>query len=281
MSDGDKLLITGSSGFIGRYLIQNPKLKYFDVLTPSHKELNLMNPKNIKEYIEKNKPVYLIHLAWITTPGEYKTSLENIKWVNASDNLFNEFYKVCGLKTIGVGTGFEYEQKSGYFIEDVTPTIPDTLYGTCKLHTNEILKQHYQPYSWVRPFNVYGYGEPKSKIVTDIITSLIHSKTTIINNPDAIADFIYVKDVANILMELLYNNHRTELNISSGEATTMREIAEYIGIVLNKENLIEYKTGSPSMYVGNNSKLKRMGLSLSYSLENGIDEMIEKITGSK
>ena len=86
-----KLLITGSSGFIGRYVVKEPLLKKFELLTPSSKELNLMNPKSVSKYIEKNKPDYLIHLAWITNPGIYKSSLENGKQKkkNKQDKLVN------------------------------------------------------------------------------------------------------------------------------------------------------------------------------------------------
>ena len=272
------LLITGASGFIGRYVTQVPELKKFDILTPSSKELNLMNPKNVSRYIEKNKPEYLIHLAWITNPGIYKSSLENIKWANASAHLFREFYRVDGLNLVAAGTQLEYDQKFGFFMEGLTPLLPNTLYGTSKVHTNEILKIINKQYTWTRIFTVYGMGEPKSKIVTNTISSMMENKMVNVNSPDSIVDIVYVKDVARILALLscdMRGYGGKEVNICSGQPTSIQEIVNYIGKKLGKEDLISYKNEIPTMGVGNNFKLSKLGFKLKYSWKDGIDEMIK------
>ena len=275
-----KLLITGSSGFIGRYVVKEPLLKKFELLTPSSKELNLMNPKSVSKYIEKNKPDYLIHLAWITNPGIYKSSLENIKWTNASGHLFREFYRVNGLKLVAAGTQLEYDQKSEFFMEDVTPISPNTLYGTSKVHTQQMLKFSQRTYTWARIFTVYGIGEPQSKLVTNTITSLIENKPVTINSPDSIIDCVYVKDVSRILSSLISDGKGyggKELNICSGQPTSIREIVEYIGKSLDREKYISYKSENPVVTVGNNFKLTNMGFDLKYSWKMGIDEMIKSM----
>jgi nucleoside-diphosphate-sugar epimerase len=276
----NKLLVTGASGFIGKYLLEVPKLKHYEVLTPSSKELNLMDSRSISKYIEKNHPNYLIHLAWITNPELYKTSLDNIKWTRASENLFREFYRTNGFKIVAAGTGLEYDQQWGYFLEDVTPTVPNTLYGKCKVYTNKILSRYPQPYSWFRIFNAYGVGEPQSKLISNTIIRLSNNQPVVINNPDSIIDFIYVKDIANSMVEMLYKSHRCEINLSSGIPLTIGEVVDCIGYVMDKEKLISYPHSSPStLYVGNNSKLCNMGLTPKYSLKSGVEEMISEMVG--
>ena len=270
-----KLLITGAHGFIGKYLIEEPILKKFELLTPSRKELNYMNKSAVSKYIEENCPSYLIHLAWNTDPNSYKTSLDNINWTEASGHLFKEFYKRGGFKTIAAGTGLEYDQSYGYFLEDTTPIAPKTLYGICKNYTNNILKRHEHPYSWARIFNVYGYGEQPSRLITDTINSIINDKQIVIKNPNIVSDYIYVKDVSRILSELLFKSHRKEINISSGQATSIRYIVDYITEKLDGQQYISYETGLNSMYVGNNSRLYEMEMEPKYSLTKGIDEMIK------
>lgn len=274
-----KLLITGASGFIGKHLLEVPKLKHYEVLSPSSKELNLMDAKSISKYIRKNQPEYLIHLAWITNPGLYKTSLENVKWTRASECLFKEFYKMNGLKVVAAGTGLEYDQQWGYFLEGVTPTLPNTLYGKCKVYTNKILGLYPHSYSWVRIFNAYGIGEPSSKIISNTISSLSKNQRVVVDNPNYIIDYIYVKDVANSIVELIYKSHRSEINLSTGIPLTNAEVVNYIGYRMDKEKLIFHndKNLDSMMYVGNNSKLCNMGLAPKYSLKSGIDEMIDKM----
>ena len=58
-----KFLITGSSGMLGRSLVEKFKKKKFNYLAPSSKELNLLDKQQIKKYLKKNKPNYIIHLA--------------------------------------------------------------------------------------------------------------------------------------------------------------------------------------------------------------------------
>ena len=59
-----KILITGSSGMVGRnlmfYLKTNTK---FNLLNPSSSELNLLNYNSIINYLSENKPNIIIHCA--------------------------------------------------------------------------------------------------------------------------------------------------------------------------------------------------------------------------
>ena len=55
-----RILITGSSGLLGKSLIKKSNYKIFK---PSRKKLNLFNLNNIKKYIKKNKINFVIHCA--------------------------------------------------------------------------------------------------------------------------------------------------------------------------------------------------------------------------
>ena len=58
-----KYLITGASGMVGKSLIRIMTERKFHVLTPSSKQLNLLDKNLIEKYLKKNKPDYVIHLA--------------------------------------------------------------------------------------------------------------------------------------------------------------------------------------------------------------------------
>ena len=280
------ILITGSNGFIGQYVTPLCKIKY-NILSPSHDELDLMDEKQVGRYIKKHRPTHLIHLAWITTPGVYKDSHDNIKWVSASENLFKEFLDGGGRNIIGIGTNQEYDQEYKYFLEDHTPEKSNNLYGTTKTCTKNILEEWCRRkdarYAWLRIFNIYGYNEPKNKLVSSIIRSLEENKIVKINTPHMVLDYVYVKDVAKIVVDIVEiiecKNLRT-LNVCSGIPISTMEIANYIGEKMHKGDLISYNLESPvSISVGNNSKLKNvLQTPIKYSVKSGIDEIIKEIS---
>ena len=57
-----KILITGSSGMVGKSLIKLLAGKY-SLITPSSKTLDLTNSVQVYKYLSKKKPNYIIHLA--------------------------------------------------------------------------------------------------------------------------------------------------------------------------------------------------------------------------
>ena len=57
-----KILITGSSGFLGSRLAYYLKDKY-DLLLPSHGELNVSREEAVRNYMEEHHPDVVIHCA--------------------------------------------------------------------------------------------------------------------------------------------------------------------------------------------------------------------------
>ena len=65
MTSVNKILLTGSTGMVGRCILFNKKSNRYKFLTPNRKELNLLNYNKVFQYIKKNKPDLIIHAAGI------------------------------------------------------------------------------------------------------------------------------------------------------------------------------------------------------------------------
>ena len=58
-----KILLTGGSGMVGSNIINHELSQNYKILSPSRLDLNLLNYKNIYDYITLNKPEIIIHAA--------------------------------------------------------------------------------------------------------------------------------------------------------------------------------------------------------------------------
>ena len=53
MTSVNKILLTGSTGMVGRCILFNKKSNRYKFLTPNRKELNLLNYNKVFQYIKK------------------------------------------------------------------------------------------------------------------------------------------------------------------------------------------------------------------------------------
>ena len=61
-----KIVFTGGNG---RFAEEIKKIKnQYEVFYPSKKELNILNVKTIKNYLQKTRPEILIHMAGLSRP---------------------------------------------------------------------------------------------------------------------------------------------------------------------------------------------------------------------
>ena len=64
MNKNSKILITGSTGMVGSSVVRIlKKLGYNNLLTPPRKEVDLVNPQDVKAYFAYHKPEYVFLIA--------------------------------------------------------------------------------------------------------------------------------------------------------------------------------------------------------------------------
>lgn len=73
-----KMLITGASGFLGSRVAQYYKDKY-EVLTPSHSEMDIADEASVMTYFTQNRPDFVIHCAAISDVGRCEREPE-LSW---------------------------------------------------------------------------------------------------------------------------------------------------------------------------------------------------------
>ncbi|MBR4027472.1 MAG: NAD(P)-dependent oxidoreductase [Lachnospiraceae bacterium] len=83
-----KIVVTGVSGFLGSRMVEFLKEKY-EVLAPTHKEMDITEEESVKQYFKKHKPDIVIHCAAISDVGTCEKEKE-LSWkvnVVGSENI--------------------------------------------------------------------------------------------------------------------------------------------------------------------------------------------------
>ena len=89
-----KLVITGASGFLGSRTAQYYESRY-EVLAPSHRELDLCQDAAVQRYLEKERPDYVFHCAAVSDTGRCQQEPEETQRLNVTAVGF--LAKACNL----------------------------------------------------------------------------------------------------------------------------------------------------------------------------------------
>jgi nucleoside-diphosphate-sugar epimerase len=245
-----KILITGSTGFIGSHLLNDLMLKKHKILCISRAE-SFANKKiqNIKvdlshidsyvDYISAFAPEIIFHLAWEGIPD---FSLENcsINIVN-SIKFLSIISQIKSVKKIVItGTCLEYEKTDGQCIENET-TNPDEWLAYSKKYiynyANKIFIENKKDLFWIRLFYVYGPRQRNNSLIPYIIRNLKKNKSPIIKNLNAANDFIYISDVINGFNSIISGNVKSGIyNFGTGRLTSVAYILSQLKNLINSNN---------------------------------------------
>lgn len=300
-----RVLVTGATGFIGRYALPRLLESGYEVHAVSSRRAretsardivwhraNLLEPGEITSLVEKIRPTHLLHFAWYAVPGRYWTAPENLAWVRATAVLMQAFSDHGGQRAVMAGSCAEYDWKFDYCSELFTPCRPATLYGACK-HGTQLLFDAWSRHTglssaWGRIFFLYGPGEYPSRLVPFVINSLLRNEPACCTHGNQVRDFMHVVDVADAFVALLNSDTRGAVNIASGTAIPLRQVIHSIADYMNKHDLIQLgavppPAGEPESLIADIGRLRdEVGFRPRYGLEQGIVQTIEhmKITGS-
>lgn len=257
-----KILVTGATGFIGNYVV-NELLKrgHAVIATSSNKEKASKTAwfKNVRYiafdlaafndssdyYIYFERPDLAIHLAWEGLPN-YKSSFhEEINLPRHLSFLTNLVKN--GLKDLTVaGTCFEYGMQEGCLLEEM-PALPCNSYGRAKNSLRKGLQQLQSKFSysfkWIRLFYVYGSGQNPKSLLSQLDTALEKGDTVFnMSGGEQVRDYLPVKTIAaNIVSIALQKKVEGVINNCSGKPVTVKEFV--IDYLIKKNKQISLNPG--------------------------------------
>jgi nucleoside-diphosphate-sugar epimerase len=288
----NKVLVTGGTGFIGRYAILPLLARGYEVhVTSRHAHadvtthhVDLLDLNAHEDLINHVRPSHLLHAAWYTENGKFWNAIDNISWLQATISLASAFYKAGGKRLLGLGTCAEYDWSSELCVENVTPEVPSSLYGKTKRSAYECLTElsaFYQAeFAWARIFFPYGPGEPVKRLIPYVITHLLRDEDALCTHGNQLRDFMHVSDMGDALAAILDANIHGAVNVGSGVPVSIREVVMQIAHLLGKENRIKLgmvaePLHSPAKILASVNRLQdELKWSAKLSLHDGLSQTI-------
>jgi nucleoside-diphosphate-sugar epimerase len=286
-----RVLLTGASGFIGRQALAALVAAGHEVhAVARHRgeeapgvtwhEADLLAGLTPVAQIEAE---ILVHLAWYAEHGKFWTSPENVRWVQASLGLLQEFAAAGGRRAVFAGTCAEYGWSREVYSEDA-PLAPATLYGAAKhgLHVvaSAFSEQVGIGLAWGRLFFLYGPFESPGRFVPSIVLPLLRGEPALMTEGTQRRDFLHSVDAAAAFVALADSDITGAVNIASGQPLLLRELAEDIARQLGREGLLQVgatpiSANDPPALIADVSRLREeLRWKPRIALSDGLEEVI-------
>ncbi|WP_041675486.1 GDP-L-fucose synthase family protein [Sulfurimonas autotrophica] len=295
------MLITGSSGMVGRNIAEYNKSKKYKILTPSSNELNLLDKLSVDEYLQKNKPDIVIHCAGIV--GGIQANIANpVKFL--VENTQMGLNIIMGAKERGIKKFINLSSSCMYPREAINPLGEELIlkgeleptnegYALAKITSTRLCEyinreDNSYAYKTVIPCNLYGkYDkfEPKHSHMLPAVIKKIHDakessqqSIDIWGDGEARREFMYAEDLADFIYYALENfeNMPQNINVGLGHDYTINEyykaIAEEIGYKGEFIHDLTKPVGMKQKRI-DDTKLKEFGWRYKTSLKDGIEKI--------
>ena len=292
------ILLTGSSGMVGRNIINNNFSQNYKILSPTSSDLNLLNYKDIEDYITFNKPELVIHAAGIVGGIEANINypvkfLVNNMQIGLNILMASKIQKVK--KFINFSSSCMYPRDAKNPISEdmilkgeLEPT--NEGYALAKLTCTRLCEYITREdssflYKTVIPCNLYGkyddFNYDSSHMIPGVIRKIHDAKNkdlefvNIWGDGLARREFMYAADIADFIYYAVenFNKMPQNINVGLGHDYSIIEYYKIIADVIGYKGKFKHDMSKPigmKKKLIDKKKLSEFGWSYQTSLELGI-----------
>jgi nucleoside-diphosphate-sugar epimerase len=242
-----RILVTGATGFIGRYVVERLLSAGHRVIATSSNEhrarefswfnsvqyipFDLAHADPTLDYYRLfGEPDSLIHLAWEGLPN-YKSSFHlDVNYPRHAAFLGNLVRN--GLRDVTItGTCLEYGMQEGCLREDL-PVLAGNPYALAKDALRRSLKPLEEGYGfrvkWVRLFYMYGPGQNPNSLLSQLDKALAAGEPVFnMSGGEQVRDYLPVEKMAELIVDIALQNETSGIiNGCSGQPVTVRRLVE-------------------------------------------------------
>lgn len=268
--DGQTVMVTGGSGFLGEHLVEELRSRSNDVniFVPRSDEYDLRKKDDIQRAFEDSEADAVVHLAATVggiganrkNPGRYfyDNAVMGIELIEQARQ-----YDVEKCTILGTICAYPEDTPVPFSEEDLYAGYPEKTnapYGIAKkaLHTQSwAYREQYDFDSiYLLPVNFYGprddFDLETSHVIPAIIRKCVEARErgddsiTAWGTGEPTREFLYVKDAAAGILDATERYNASEpVNLGSGEEISIKALIELIAELTDFEGTIEWDTSKP------------------------------------
>jgi nucleoside-diphosphate-sugar epimerase len=247
-----RILVTGASGFLGRYVLDNliPNDEVIGVAFESSHRPRAHDATwvhwDIRDAATPNLlPPFdaVVHLAQARNYRRFPELAGEIASVNIG-GLVNvlEAARAAGAKRfVLASSGGVYPAGPGLRKEADQPA-PGNFYQATKL-AGEFLASAYRGFfdvTCLRLFFPYGPGQPPTRFIPDLVRRVMTGEPVQLNGTDGLAaNPVYAGDAAVAFQRALALDGSHVINVAGGEVLTLRQMVQWIGESVGRRPVLE------------------------------------------
>jgi len=287
-----KILVLGSSGFIGKNFIElkkNSNKSYFYFSNTKKKwdkvkftQCDLNNYREFDNKIKNIKPDLCLDFSWHGIP-DYTTKTNRIN-LSIKKKIFKALIKNNCKKIISIGSCWEYGDHNGVTKNTEINKRPKNDFVKTKLKVLKLLSDYHKKklvdYIWLRIFFVYDNFKKKTSLLQSIVKNFKKKNKFYLKNKYFHNDFIYINDVIRYI-EAFLNKDKLKsgvYNLGYGKTFSNNNFVKtFNNLAINKYSISKLNYSNKKGLISDMRKTNRyLKLRPKYNVKKGLKDFIIK-----
>ena len=224
-----KIVITGASGFVGRYLTQHLIQSGANVVPVSRTKFP--GVLHVNDYNQSPSGDILIHLA--EDPDRARVNMTGERYKSDASRIVEFLTQRSGQRVIYASSGVVYGNSSELPCKEDMPVYVIDTYSESKLLNEKIVLE--SGGAVVRLSNLFGIGMAANNVLTDIIKQIPGEGPIKVLDDKPVCDFLHVSAAVSAFGLLVDSSYCGRLNVGSGIGTSIRELAKILLVASNQK----------------------------------------------
>lgn len=297
MEKDSKIYVAGHRGMVGSAIVRELRRQgYNNIITRTHKELDLTDQQAVNEFFAAEKPEYVfLAAAKVGGIAANEAALADFMYQNMmlEMNVIHAAWRNGCRKLEFLGSSCIYPRMAPQPMPEsclLTSALEKTneAYALAKIsglkYCEFLNRQYGTDYISVMPTNLYGPNDNYHPTHSHVLPALIRrfheakesgaDEVVCWGDGSPLREFLYVDDLANLCVFLMNNYSGNEtVNAGTGKELTIKELAETVARIVGYTGTIRWDTSKPNgtpRKLLDVSKATCLGWSYKTELEEGI-----------